>query len=369
MAQTLFPIGVPAGEGHVVDREHFMENLSAHLADRVSIVVAAPRRTGKTSVAHETLRRLKEQGLLTAAVDLASATSLEELANKITAACLQSLSPLERARSFVGQGVAELLRSPEIRIRLHDFEVAASFSGWQQKDPWQKLELALSLPETIGARTGKTWVILFDEFQTAAQLGNGNLLQRMRALLQLQTHTAFLFLGSQGGIMRGLFETRSQPFFRYALTLDLPGIADEAWRAYIEARLRTRGVAIEQGALDRLLEATGGHPYDTMEVAYEAYLLAKAARSAITVPIMLGAVDEVSDMLGAVFEAEIAAQGTKARIVLGRVAKGETLYEKGASQSAIRRVLQNLVACGILTRIRTGRYGFTEPLLKQHLLR
>ncbi len=65
MADTLFPIGIPAGRGHVLDREQFVDRLTQQLADRVSLVLSAPRRTGKTSVALEVLQRLKSGGDVT----------------------------------------------------------------------------------------------------------------------------------------------------------------------------------------------------------------------------------------------------------------------------------------------------------------
>jgi hypothetical protein len=78
--------------------------------------------------------------------------------------------------------------------------------------------------------------------------------------------------------MAQLFGSSSQPFFRFATMLDLPPVPDEAWRAYIRQRLTGRGISIDDGAIDAILSCTGGHPYDTMQVAYEAYLLARRAR-------------------------------------------------------------------------------------------
>ncbi|MDA8200416.1 MAG: hypothetical protein M0Z54_13495 [Thermaerobacter sp.] len=194
MADTLFPIGISAGREHVVDREQFGDRLAQQLADRVSLVLSAPQRTGKTSVALEVLRRLKSGGVLTGAIDSAGVTSTEDFADRLSTECLHKLPPAGRLSRAAGRGWRELLTHPEIRVRLHDLELAASWRGWEERDPLDKLDTALGLPEVIGARTGQRFVVMMDEFQLLRDLGSAALMRRMRSILQLQQHTAFLFL-------------------------------------------------------------------------------------------------------------------------------------------------------------------------------
>lgn len=363
----LFPVGVPAAEGQVVDREAFIDQLAARLQDRSSVVLAGPRRVGKTSVALEVLRRLREAGAYTATVDLGAISSVRELAEKLTLACLANLTPPLRAARRAGQGLADAVRMPELRAKMHEFELTVALRGGDgARTPEALLDEALDLPERMAAKGDRRFVLLFDEFQGVAGLGQTGILARMRSAFQQQRHTGCLFLGSHAGLMAQLFGVRSQPFFRFATLLQLPPVPEHAWRTYIRERLATRAVGIDDAAVDALLDYTGGHPYDTMKVAYEAYLL-RGARHTLDASIVLTACAAAQEQLAAVFDAEIDGAGPRARAVLGRIAKQENLYADETSKGSVALAIKHLVTAGMLRRTGRGRYAFAEPMLARHL--
>ena len=162
-------------------------------------------------------------------------------------------------------------------------------------------------------------------------------------------------------------QSSQQPFFRYDLWQEIPPIPDGAWRAYIHTRLETRGRTIAEDAIDAILDAPGGHPYDTMEVAYDAYVLQGDRPGPIDRAVALGAVDHTQDTLKAVFQAEVEALGPKARLVLGRLANSRPLYQGDRSNGAIRSAVQNLINAGVLVREARGWYSLTEPMLANYL--
>ncbi|MGO9974812.1 MAG: hypothetical protein ACLP01_18825 [Solirubrobacteraceae bacterium] len=68
----------------------------------------------------------------------------------------------------------------------------------------------------------------------------------------------------------GLLETNAQPF---ALE---PVIATHAWMEGLRAHMREYlGVTIDRGAVDILVDASGGHPYRTMLAANRTHALAR----------------------------------------------------------------------------------------------
>ncbi|MDA8200417.1 MAG: hypothetical protein M0Z54_13500 [Thermaerobacter sp.] len=118
-----------------------------------------------------------------------------------------------------------------------------------------------------------------------------------------------------------------------------------------------------------MLEATGGHPYDTMEVAYYAYLLGRDRPNPFDRALVMATIDQTEDMLAPVFAAELDSWGAKARLVLARLAQGQPRCGREGSNSAIRNALQDLLPAGGLVRLRRGRYAFGEPMLWRHLRR
>src|SRR5579875_3223295 len=94
----LFPVGGPVAPEDVVDREEFVDELTTRLLDRHSLVLCAPRRLGKSTVAHEVLRRLRaDHGCYTAAIDLANVSTPRDLAERLIAACMANVAPGARA--------------------------------------------------------------------------------------------------------------------------------------------------------------------------------------------------------------------------------------------------------------------------------
>ena len=236
----LFPVGHPAGKDDVVDREAFIDEVVTRLLSRNSVVLAAPRRVGKTSVAQEALQR--------------------------------------------------------------------------------------------------------------------------------QQHTAYLFLGSQANLMAQLFGARKQPFFRFGTWLDLPPVPDEAWRSFIRMRLSEHGIRIDDAGVDAILDYTGGHPSDTMEVAQESYLAARRRRL-IDGHLARAACAAVQERAAPLFDLEVDLAGPRARALLGRIANGQPLFEGERSRDAPARALRELARAGFVRRTGHGRYEITEPMLAHHLRR
>lgn len=351
----------------VVDREAFMDDVVARLLDRHSVVLSAPRRLGKSSVAYEVLRRLREQeNCHTAAVDVSTVSTVQDLAERLIATCIADLEPGARAFQTARRSLGRLLRMPEVRARMFDLELSVGLGPGEQSSPEALLAEALALPERIAERNGRPFVLLFDEFQTTEAIGGAQLLAQLRGAFQLQRHTAFLFLGSQAGTMAQLFGSSAEAFYRFATMLDLPPVPDEAWRTYIHRKFSGRGIPIDDGAIDAILGVTGGHPYDTMQVAYEAYLLARRSRR-VDARLVGAACVEAEMHLRQVFEAELDALGSKSRVLLGRVADSTSLYAGERSSGTVDRALTKLVRQGVLRHLSHGHYEFVEPMLARHL--
>lgn len=131
-------------------------------------------------------------------------------------------------------------------------------------------------------------------------------------------------------------------------------------------RFGEKGLRVEDAALDLIIEYTGGHPYDTMQAAFEAYLLARRAR-VLDGRLAGAACVAAQERLATVFEAEVDAFGGRARSVLGRLAKGDAVYQGTASRGSVARALADLQRSGVIQHSGRGRYEFGEPMLARHL--
>src|SRR6266567_588356 len=81
-SDRLWPTSIVPAED-LVGREPVIADIVARLRSGRSVMLAGPRRLGKTSVAEEVLRRLAEAGAVTASLDFFALTSKSEVADSL----------------------------------------------------------------------------------------------------------------------------------------------------------------------------------------------------------------------------------------------------------------------------------------------
>jgi AAA+ ATPase superfamily predicted ATPase len=373
-----FPLGGPVPAADLVGRESYIRRATARLADGNHILIAGPRRIGKTSVMLEILRRLRRKGLHTAYVDCMGATDLRGLGERLADAVLENVSGVERSFEHA-KAVAAGMR-PTAKVRYEHLEVALELA--REKNPQRFFDGALDLPRALAAKTGKRVVVAFDEFQAAGQLGP-RVFDVMRTRFQAQKAVSYAFLGSEEGILEQLFSEKGRAFYRFALPLDLAdaaghrfGIDPDDWLSYIEEKLSERKLTITDADVDRILDATGGHPQDTMQVCAGLYYLMRDAGLRVVSPEAIGvAIEQALRELERPFALHWADLGTAKYLqaVAKRIAHGAVLYASDGAGSVPRaevlRALSALQARGLVTRLARGRYEFVEPLFGEYVRR
>src|SRR2546423_6598031 len=277
------PVGgrVPAAD--LVGREPYLRRLVDRLEDGNHVLVAGPRRIGKTSIILEALRRLRRRGTHTAYVDCLGATDVRGLGERLADAVLGNLSGVERSFEQA-RAIAAGMR-PTVKVKYEHVELALQLA--RESNAQRFFEGALDLPQALAKKTGKRVVLVFDEFQAAGRLGP-RVFDLMRTRLQAHRGTSYAFLGSEQGILEELFSAKGHAFYRFAIPLDLTdagghrfGIDPDDWLEYLRGKFATKKMAIDDASVDRLLDATGGHPQDTMQVCAALYYLMRdtAARA------------------------------------------------------------------------------------------
>src|SRR5256712_12770977 len=80
-----FPVGGPVPASDLVGREGYLRRLVERLEDGQHVLIAGPRRIGKTSLLLEALRRLRRKGHHTAYVDCLGPTDIPGLGERLPA--------------------------------------------------------------------------------------------------------------------------------------------------------------------------------------------------------------------------------------------------------------------------------------------
>ncbi len=371
-----FPVGGPVPSADLVGRETYIRRIGERLADGNHVLLAGPRRIGKTSIILEVARRLRRKGALTAYVDCLGATDIRGLGERLVDALLENVSGAERSFEQA-KAIAAGVR-PSVKVKYEHVELALDLA--REKNAHRFFEGALDLSRALAARTGKRVVVILDEFQAAGRLGP-RVFDVMRARFQAQRGVAYVFLGSEEGILEQLFSEKGHAFFRFAVPIDLAdagghrfGIAPDDWLEYIREKFAAKKVAIDDAGVDRLLDATGGHPQDTMQVcAALYYLMRDAGQRRVTADHVAIAYEQALRELERPFALHWAELGTQKYLqqVAKRIAHGAVLYagDSGIPRREVLRALESLRARGLVTRLGRGRYDFVEPMFGEYVRR
>src|SRR3954454_10815416 len=105
----LFPTDHPIRSAHMIGRAEDVDRVATALLGGANIVLAGPRRTGKTTVADATLEVCRADGAYVAATALFDLVDAIELAQALTIGLLSNRPALKRALTEARETGRELL--------------------------------------------------------------------------------------------------------------------------------------------------------------------------------------------------------------------------------------------------------------------
>jgi hypothetical protein len=377
----LFPTDEPIPASQMIGRAHDVSQVAAALENGTNLVMAGPRRTGKTSVCEAALNRLRARGLYVAAVDLFAIADDAELAEALVGAVLSNRSALRKLLPKVRRAGRQALSAAQgaavmkVRSQLGDAVELALTPGLAAENPQRALAQALELPQHAALADERRCVVFFDEFQEVAgdrrPYGDPDALtKRMRAIFQRSTQVSYLFAGSLEHVMRDLFTPQDRALSGFGSFYTLHPIAAEDWRSGLRERFAADGCEVAPDALNSIVELGELHPRVTMLIAQQTHLLSVLLdRRMIDHALVLQGYDMAYHGDGALLDQLVEKVRTSHRQALKiarRVAIGATLAE-GLHRGEADRALKRLQDAGIIERVARGEYRILNPLLRRRL--
>jgi uncharacterized protein len=371
-----FRYGALALDDAFTNREAELAELLTDILNGQDVVVFAPRRYGKSSLVWRVSQQAIEQDVLVAHVNLMTTPTAERLAEKLAETIHDDLASTlfrarERLRVFSGLRI-----TPVVTVDPNTGKLGFTFdAGRQPQDLDATLERLLELPGQLAAERGRKVALVLDEFQEIVDI-DPDLPRLMRSVFELQPDVAHVYLGSKRHMLERIFNDENEPFWRSAKQMELGVIAPSLFRGYIDAQFARTGRRVDPDIVERVLDATLGHPYATQELCY--FLWGETPEAAV-------AGDEQYDValekllraehahFGLVWEKSARAQ----RLVLqalarepGRPLTGEYRRRHGLpGPSSVQRALDAVVKDELVKRDERGEYRIAEPFLGEWLRR
>jgi hypothetical protein len=281
----LFPTDVPVPAKELIGRADDITEIATQLQVGANVILAAPRRTGKTSVCDAVIERLaKDDAYYTVKVDLFGIADIDQLAERLIEETVKNRALLRKALFSAKKTGKTLYESISLTVGAKmagvdglDFGLLPTL----RTDPVALLDYALDLPERIAVADGKRLVLFIDEFQNVEQIGENHakdwamiLKKKMRTSFQRSSQVSFLFAGSLEHMMLAIFGgSQSEPFQNFGTFHDLSPILPEEWKAGLLARFKRDKTTIDPDALDLIVERGDQHPRSTMLIAQRAHVL------------------------------------------------------------------------------------------------
>jgi uncharacterized protein len=385
MRQTsgdLFPTDQPIPASQMIGRDTDVHEIAAAIQNATNVILAGPRRTGKTSVCDAALLQAQSSGFYVVSVDLFRIADASELAEAIATAVLKNRPTAHKivvkARQFGRQALSAAQGALAIKLssELGEAVELALTPGLAAADPQHALIEALELPQRVALADDKRVIVLFDEFQEIANArhpyGNPDqLTKQMRAIFQRSTQVSYLFAGSIEHIMRDLFAPQDRAFSGFGSFYRLREITPEDWTQGLRERFEADGCVIDDDALEHLIELGELHPRVTMLIAQKAHFLSVLLETRqITRELVTQAYDYAyhgdAALLDQMVERIRGAHKHALRIAR-RIASHRTLTG-GMHAGEADRAIKKLLEAGMIERVARGDYRIFNPLLRRHLI-
>lgn len=259
-----FKYGGPVTGDDFADRKRELEELKTEIMSGQNVIIYSPRRFGKSSLVYNAILSLGEH-VVPLWIDCYGVLTRRELAEKIASETVKHL----KFKTLL-ESVKKLFKTVTPKIRVGEaIEVEFSFG-----DEDIALDESLELPQRLAEHVGKRVVVVFDEFQEVAELGE-DVLKRMRSKFQWQKDVTFIFIGSRRSMMEKIFRSAQSPFYNFGRHMVLGKIPREEFREFIMRKFTETGVKIEPNIVDEILNLTGGHPYYTQQFCHKLWYAGK----------------------------------------------------------------------------------------------
>lgn len=260
------------------DRRDEAQTLHDEIAGGQNVVLYAPRRYGKTSLAMTVAKRWKREGLSCIYFDLMRVESLDDFMRDYANVLLAVEGRTERGI----RALLSALASVRPRLTLGDDGRPSIEIDFGRRGPSSRtLAEVLSLSDVVSSEK-KPLVIVLDEFQEVATLSRRVPVERIfRSVVQHQEHTRYVFLGSKTHLLHRMFDDRARPFYRSATPIVLGKPRVEETRKFLLSRFRSAGMTLASGISDAIIAASGNIPYYLQAVALRTWASARSRGDAV----------------------------------------------------------------------------------------
>ena len=262
----IFLFGESIGDNNFIGREAEIKRLKANFTHGINTMLISPRRWGKTSLVKKVAKEVKSDKLKVVFMDIFWCRSEYDFYNVFAEAVLRQTASrfeefVDTATSFLGRIVSRVALSPD-----PNSEISLSLGITPKTHTPEEI---LELPERIAAKKKCHIVVCIDEFQQIGEFEKSLSVQkRMRTVWQHQQNTSYCLFGSKKHLLENIFQSRSNPFYKFGDIAPLDPIPVETWIPYITKGFAKENKKISEDFCKRICEIVKYNPSYVQQLSW-----------------------------------------------------------------------------------------------------
>lgn len=234
-------------------------NLSRHM------LIMAPRRYGKTSLALHALRKSK---VLFAELDFYMARNENTVAEYITKAVAELLSNFYTSAEKMMSAIKQYLKNFQPSFTLGTQKLELALTPKPGTDPATQVVNALNLLEAVLQSKKQKAALLFDEFQIVGNIAKGAGIEAaIRHIAQKSEHFSLIFSGSNRKLLQTMFEDDNRPLYKLAIRINVFRINAQHYQEHLDKAAKASWKeSISKESFTQILQLSERHPYYTSKL-------------------------------------------------------------------------------------------------------
>ncbi len=226
------------------------------------------RRLGKTGLIHHASGILKKKKVKVMYLDIMMTSSFREFVYLFVKEYFNSTADISQK---ILKTASSLLKSFSPALSADPvtgkFSLDLNFSG--AGDPFEDMERIFGHIE----KSDYYFFIAIDEFQQILNYPEQNAEAFLRSKMQNLHNVSFVFSGSKKHLLLSIFGDYSRPFWQNCGFMELKAIDRIKYSEFIKKKFREGGKIIEEEAVKRILNETGGITYFVQLICHDLYNL------------------------------------------------------------------------------------------------
>lgn len=250
------------------DREKELSFLKRISEESGRVFLISPRRYGKTSLLINLIEILKKNKFYVIYLDLYRATTLQKFIEIYLTETSKVISgKIEKALNML----KKLISGINLKLVL---DPAGSYSiqlGYKPslEEISHIFDEIINLPQKIAEKNNRKSVVIIDEFQEMANYNGEEIEKKIRAHIQHNDRTAYIFSGSKKSVIYRMIESPDRAFYKMGDIFILKKLPEEGFKNFIKSKFEHTGININEKALDEIINLSENYPYNVQFLSHK----------------------------------------------------------------------------------------------------